>query len=360
MGIYAGDGKYVHSPHRGEKVKVSNLSGRKDFVGGVRASALNKTTTKTYKVKGLSSATVKKYIKLIENGSLTKDGLKSIKNEKLKKFINDYLTWYDKAQDHTTKAEELKAQKRQYQLDKYQNYVDEAQTYIDKYNTQIELAPGAVTKNNLEQKKLKYIKQSYDYQIKIAEAEKDSLKVSQLKVEKEKELLAVKKEILQNSLDQNDKDTELLDAKYANATSVEEKNSIIDEKNKIIEMTIIQFLINLYLLEFNFQYRVPITSDWLWNIDSDFLKNYHKNISKFINKIYNYVITDKKLVKNQKDPNCEKILSTVLSEITERFEKLTELISPIDTPTIDLVNISNFCIRNKKFDSEMINKIREG
>ena len=233
VGIYAGDGKYVHSPHRGEKVKVSNLSGRKDFVGGVRASALNKTTTKTYKVKGLSSATVKKYIKLIENGSLTKDGLKSIKNEKLKKFINDYLTWYDKAQDHTTKAEELKAQKRQYQLDKYQNYVDEAQTYIDKYNTQIELAPGAATKNVIEQKKLKYIKQSYDYQIKIAEAEKDSLKVSQLKVEKEKELLAVKKEILQNSLDQNDKDTELLDAKYANATSVEEKNSIIQEKNKI-------------------------------------------------------------------------------------------------------------------------------
>ena len=233
VGIYAGDGKYVHSPHRGEKVKVSNLSGRKDFVGGVRASALNKTTTKTYKVKGLSSATVKKYIKLIENGSLTKDGLKSIKNEKLKKFINDYITWYDKAQEHIQKVEELKAQKRQYQLDKYQNYVDEAQTYIDKFNTQIENAPKASSKNALEKSKLKYIKQSYDYQIKIAEAEKDSLKVSQLKVEKEKELLAVKKEILQNSLDQNDKDTELLDAKYANATSVEEKNSIIDEKNKI-------------------------------------------------------------------------------------------------------------------------------
>lgn len=232
VGIYAGDGKYVHSPHTGEKVKVSNLSGRKDFVGGVRASALNKTTAKTYKVKGLSSATVKKYIKLIENGSLTKDGLKSIKNEKLKKFINDYLTWYDKAQDHTTKAEELKAQKRQYQLDKYQNYVDEAQTYIDKYNTQIELAPGAATKNVIEQKKLKYVKQLYDYQIKIAEAEKDSLKVSQLKVEKEKELLEIKKEIRQNSLDQIDKDEALLDAQYANATSTESRNSILDKKIK--------------------------------------------------------------------------------------------------------------------------------
>lgn len=134
-------------------------------------------------------------------------------------------------------------------------------------------------------------------------------------------------------------------------TRSNETVEIIDEKNRIIEMTIIQFLINLYMLEFNFQYRVAITSDWLWTIDTDFLKNYHKNISKFIEKIYRYIISDKKLVKNQKDPNCEKILSTVLSEITERFERLTELISPIDTPTIDLVNISNFCIRNKKFDT---------
>lgn len=134
-------------------------------------------------------------------------------------------------------------------------------------------------------------------------------------------------------------------------TRSNETVELIDEKNRIIEMTIIQFLINLYILEFNFQYRVAITSDWLWTIDTDFLKNYHKNISKFIEKIYKYIISDKKLVKNQKDPNCEKILSTVLSEITERFERLTELISPIDTPTIDLVNISNFCIRNKKFDT---------
>lgn len=134
-------------------------------------------------------------------------------------------------------------------------------------------------------------------------------------------------------------------------TRSNETVELIDEKNRIIEMTIIQFLINLYMLEFNFQYRVAITSDWLWTIDTDFLKNYHKNISKFIEKIYRYIISDKKLVKNQKDPNCEKILSTVLSEITERFERLTELISPIDTPTIDLVNISNFCIRNKKFDT---------
>ena len=44
-------------------------------------------------------------------------------------------------------------------------------------------------------------------------------------------------------------------------TRSNETVELIDEKNRIIEMTIIQFLINLYMLEFNFQYRVAITSD---------------------------------------------------------------------------------------------------
>ena len=231
-GIYAGNGKFIHSPHKGKKVSISSLSDRKDFVGGVRANTLNKTTTKTYKVKGLSNSTVQKYIKLIENGSLDKDAIKSIKNDKLKQFIQDYSDYYQKAQEAIEKAKELEKERNEFKKDKLQNYVDEAQTYIDKYNTQIELAPGAVTKNNLEQKKLKYVKQLYDKQISIAKLEKDSLKVAQLRVEKEKELLEIKKEIRQNSLDQIDKDETLLDAQYKNATSTKSRNSILDKKNK--------------------------------------------------------------------------------------------------------------------------------
>lgn len=137
-------------------------------------------------------------------------------------------------------------------------------------------------------------------------------------------------------------------------TRANETMEIITEKNESKEMTIFQFLINLYMLEFNFRYKVDITSDWLWEIDTEFLSKYHKNISKLIKRIYDYIIDDKSLVKNYKDLNCEKILSSTLSSITERFERLTELLSPIDTPTIDLVNISNFCYRNKKFD-ELLN-----
>lgn len=38
VGIYSGNGKYIHSPRTGEKVKESLLSGRKDFSHGIRIS----------------------------------------------------------------------------------------------------------------------------------------------------------------------------------------------------------------------------------------------------------------------------------------------------------------------------------
>lgn len=100
VGVYAGNGKFVESPYTGKKVRVSKLSSRNDFVGGVRANKVaNATTTKQIKVKGLKKSEVNKYIKLIKNGSLTKDAIKSIKNEKLKTFIENYQTYYDKAQE---------------------------------------------------------------------------------------------------------------------------------------------------------------------------------------------------------------------------------------------------------------------
>ena len=36
MGIYIGGGRYVHAPHTGDVVKISDLSGRSDYVGAVR------------------------------------------------------------------------------------------------------------------------------------------------------------------------------------------------------------------------------------------------------------------------------------------------------------------------------------
>ena len=38
MGIYVGDGRYVHAPHSGEVVEVAPMAERDDYVGAVRAS----------------------------------------------------------------------------------------------------------------------------------------------------------------------------------------------------------------------------------------------------------------------------------------------------------------------------------
>lgn len=38
VGIYVGDGLYIHAPQSGESVKISSLSARSDYVGAVRPS----------------------------------------------------------------------------------------------------------------------------------------------------------------------------------------------------------------------------------------------------------------------------------------------------------------------------------
>ena len=56
--------------------------------------------------------------------------------------------------------------------------------------------------------------------------------------------------------------------------------TIYDENNNIINISLFQLLINLYLLEFNFMYKVPVTRDWLLDIDKRFFQDYHKHIEQ--------------------------------------------------------------------------------
>ena len=145
VGVYAGNGKFVESPYTGKKVRVSKLSSRNDFVGGVRANKVaNATTTKQIKVKGLKKSEVNKYIKLIENGSLTKDAIKSIKNEKLKTFIENYQTYYDKAQEakkavqeNITSIVELNKQKLDNITSHYDTLISKIESTTSKLEAQL-------------------------------------------------------------------------------------------------------------------------------------------------------------------------------------------------------------------------------
>jgi len=129
---------------------------------------------------------------------------------------------------------------------------------------------------------------------------------------------------------------------YARATN--EMVKIICEDDEEVEITLFQFLINLYFLEFNFMYKIPITRDWMQDIDVDFLKNYHKNLEKMCQEKI-YPIIEKKKIKS------EECFSFILSHITERMEQLSELLAAISSPTISIIDLIDFCGRNKEFNT---------
>ena len=193
----------------------------------------------------LDNANAKKdrYDALIDSTSSAEKKISYLKKQyKCIEDIYKYEIDLAELEKDTLKVKQLEIEKdkelRENTIAQHQTKVDQAQSYLDLYSSKIESAITATSKNKLEKEKIKYIKQSYDYQIKIAKEENDTLKVSQLKVEKEKELLAVKKEILQNTLDQNDKEMAMLEAKYQNVTTVKDKNKNIDQQNKLIDKNV--------------------------------------------------------------------------------------------------------------------------
>ena len=129
---------------------------------------------------------------------------------------------------------------------------------------------------------------------------------------------------------------------YSRATN--ETVKIICEDDEEVEITLFQFLINLYFLEFNFMYKIPITRDWMQDIDVNFLKDYHKNLEKICQEKIYPIIEKKKI-------NSEECFSFILSHITERMEQLSELLSTISSPTISIIDLIEFCGRNKEFDN---------
>lgn len=118
--------------------------------------------------------------------------------------------------------------------------------------------------------------------------------------------------------------------------------TIYDENNNIINISLFQLLINLYLLEFNFMYKVPVTRDWLLDIDKRFFQDYHKHIEEYTQtKIYPFI--------KRKRLNSGEVFSWFLSNLTERLTRLTELFAPISAPTLNLFDIAKFTERDANF-----------
>ena len=92
-----------------------------------------KTTTYTTKsVNGINSKKVEKYEKLIRNGSLGKDALQTIKNEKLKTVLQDYETWWSKSKACKEQQESLRKTLKELYETLANNPIDSAKDKIEK------------------------------------------------------------------------------------------------------------------------------------------------------------------------------------------------------------------------------------
>lgn len=189
---------------------------------------------KRIKEKGLSKNIVQK----IETGKLTK---KTKLSSLIKKYgeedagkIQSYIDYTDKAREARKNQQDQIAKKRNLEQNLYQTYVDQADRKISLYEQQKENAGTAKKKNSILGNELTQYKESYQYQIKIAALTKDTTEQARLRSEYEKKITDLRKEQLQNTLDENSDKNNLLEARLANATTAENKNQILNDEIGIV------------------------------------------------------------------------------------------------------------------------------
>ncbi|MBO5483635.1 MAG: hypothetical protein J5979_00315 [Lachnospiraceae bacterium] len=220
------------------KAKFENL-----FRFQAKKNNLNAQIKQTTKLLQAQEKVADRYAKKAANVSLSSNLKKKVKkgqidgklSELLKNYdedtankISKYQEYWDKSQDSKKSVQELKKSRKELMDQKDQLHVDRAEQKISTLDAKAEISNTAKEKNRLENKKIEQLKESYQYQIKIAEREKNSVKVTELRAKKEKEILEIKKQILQNTLDENGATRSYNDARYANAKTLAEKNAILD------------------------------------------------------------------------------------------------------------------------------------
>ena len=89
---------------------------------------------------GVSQKTLAKYEKLVREGSLDKNAISTIKNEKLKTAISDYQSWYDKAKSCREEIASLNETTKDLYETLANNPIDKASDNIDKLSKKMSLA----------------------------------------------------------------------------------------------------------------------------------------------------------------------------------------------------------------------------
>ncbi|MCH5267776.1 MAG: hypothetical protein J1E62_05465, partial [Lachnospiraceae bacterium] len=196
-------------------------------------SAKSKKTENGEKKTKLSSSLKKK----VQNGQIkgTRKQLIKTYGESTANAIEEYQKYWDKYQQALTNIQTARTSRRELKIQKNQNYVDYYDALNGKYDAQMNNATTAKAKNTLEDKKLASTKKYYDYQIKIAKLEQDSVKEATLRAEKEAALRDIRIEKLQNLSDEKTAQYELNQQLEANANTAKEKNQYESKSRSALE-----------------------------------------------------------------------------------------------------------------------------
>lgn len=137
--------------------------------------------------------------KKVQNGQIKGSYKKLVKayGEKTANKIQKYQDYYDKAQSAKKNSQDAKKSITDTKVEKLtraQNYYDT----LNAMNQAYESTAKGLSKNNYVQEQIEATKQSYNYQIKIAKAQGDYNKAKQLEQEKEKAILDLQRQKVEN------------------------------------------------------------------------------------------------------------------------------------------------------------------
>lgn len=195
--------------------------------------ANNSATYKTGKGKKKKTYKLSKFLKKkIQNGRIKGSYKKLIATygEPKANAIQKYQDYYDKAQSSRKNSQDAKKSITDAKVEKLTN----AQNYYDTLNAMnqaYESTAKGLSKNNYVQEQIEATKQSYNYQIKIAKAQGDYNKKKQLEQEKEKAILDLQRQKVENIKTFYDNQVGLLDN---DKQDIQNKIDLIEARGDIV------------------------------------------------------------------------------------------------------------------------------
>ena len=190
-----------YSSYEKYATKVKNLQKQLNTLNSSRGK-INNLKTQIKQMKALESATskaIKKYESYAGKVGLSKSLRNKVKNgdytitdygSKTQAKIQKYQDYIDKIAELRQQLQEIQGDIRDTKIQEYQLRADDADAKRSKSEswTDLERVDNYKKINSHLEYQKKQVKESYKWQIKVAEAEGDSTKASQLRAEREKEL----------------------------------------------------------------------------------------------------------------------------------------------------------------------------